>query len=237
VTEPARDNVWGIDRARYWLAGGNHISIRREPASVHLQLQLPVPEEAVLTPHLSSAASSFAIWRGAEPFHGGAFVHNDSAWVILGAKGVGKTSTLAALAELGLPVLADDLSIYDHGLVLAGPRALDLRSGPAAFFGAGKDLGVIGTRRRWRIYLPQVPSAVRMRGLLLPCWGDAVSLEPVSVADRMRLIPQFRALRLPWDDPETLLEIASFPMLRWTRLRNLSTVHGDAAMLLEQLPG
>jgi hypothetical protein len=235
VANPSRENEWGPERARYRLTGGNHISIERRSRRVRLELSAPVPQEAVVTPHLSSAASSFAVWRGAEPFHAGAFVHGGGAWGVFGVKGAGKTSTLAALAELGVQILADDLSIYDHGDILAGPRALDLRSGPAEYFGAGKDLGVVGGRRRWRIYLPQVPSGVPLRGWLLPSWGKARPLELLALGERLSIFTEFRALRVPWENPETLLDVAAHPVLRWTRPRDASRITQSVEPLLDGL--
>ena len=79
-----------------------HIRIHRDPPAAS-ELRRPTATEGVLTPHLSSAASTIAIWLGREPFHAGAFAHRGGAWgVALGEKGSGKTSTLAVLHLLGL---------------------------------------------------------------------------------------------------------------------------------------
>jgi hypothetical protein len=236
VSRPVSQELeWGRERAQYTLLGGHHIRIEREPLAVILQLGTDTPEEGILTPHLSSAASTIAIWRGDEPFHAGAFVHGGGAWAILGRKASGKTSTLAVLDLLGKPVLTDDLLIYQRGYALAGPRCVDLRRETAQRLGVGKDIGIVGTRRRWRVYLPECPVSVPLIGWLLPEWGETDSLELLAPADRLRLLPQFRALRVPWEQPAALLELATTPIYRWTRPRRLDAIENSVQNLLGEL--
>jgi hypothetical protein len=226
---------WGPNRAQYTLLGGHHIRIEREPLSVTLDLCRPTPPEGVVTPHLSSAASTIAIWGGDEPFHAGAFLHRGGAWGVLGTKGSGKTSTLAVLNDLGVPVLTDDLLIYRRGEALAGPRCIDLRRGPAQRLAQGTDIGIIGTRRRWRVYLPPCPLSAPLRGWLVPEWGDSDRVDPVEPAERLRLLPAFRALRVPWENAQSLLEVATLPVLRWQRPRRLELIKSSVHRLLDRL--
>jgi hypothetical protein len=231
----SRTIEWGPDRAQYTLLGGHHIRIEREPLSVTLELCRPTPAEGVVSPHLSAAASTIAIWRGDEPFHAGGFVHRGGAWGVLGVKGSGKTTTLAVLNDLGVPVLTDDLLIYRRGGALAGPRCVDLRREPAEFLAQGTDIGIVGTRRRWRVYLPPCAASVPLRGWLVPEWGDSERLDPVDPAERLRLLPGFRALRVPWENPQSLLEVATLPVLRWRRPRQLERVQAGVQSLLDRL--
>jgi hypothetical protein len=232
---PSQAVEWGPRRAEYTLLGGHHIRIERDPLTVELELCRPTEPEAVVVPHLSSAASTVALWQGREAFHAGAFIHRQGAWALLGEKGAGKTSTLAALDLLGIPVLTDDLLIYEEGRVLAGPRCLDLRREPATELGIGTDLGVVGTRRRWRVYLSACPVSVPFRGWLVPGWADETQLEPIEPAERLPLLPRFRALQVPWERPQALLDLAAFPAFRWTRPRAIRDLGAGAQHLLDRL--
>jgi hypothetical protein len=226
---------WGPDRAQYTLLGGHHIRIDRDPLAAELELCRPTPTEGVLTPHLSSAASTVAIWLGHEPFHAGAFAHRGGAWGVLGEKGSGKTSTLAVLHLIGVTVLTDDLLVCADGEVLAGPRCVDLREEPARILDCGRDIGVVGTRRRWRVDLPVCPAGVPLRGWIVPEWGDCERLELIPPAERLGVLPRFRALRVPLEDARALLELAAVPMYRWSRPKRPETMRPVAAGLLDRL--
>lgn len=228
---------WGPDRAQYTLLGGHHIRIDRDPPAARLELCRPTATEGVLTPHLSSAASTMAIWLSHEPFHAGAFALSGGAWGVLGEKGSGKTSTLAVLHLMGVTVLTDDLLVYADGDVLAGPRCVDLRDEPARLLECGRDIGVVGTRRRWRVDLPECPAGVPLRGWIVPEWGESHRIEPIAPAERLGILPGFRALRVPWGDPRSLLEIAAVPMYRWARPRRPETMRSAVTALLGWLDG
>jgi hypothetical protein len=232
---PSEVVEWGRDRAQYTLLGGHHIRVDRDPLAAELELRRATPTEGVLTPHLSSAASTIAIWLGREAFHAGAFAHRGGAWGVLGAKGSGKTSTLAVLHLLGVTVLTDDLLVCADGEVLAGPRCVDLRGEPAQLLECGRDIGVVGTRRRWRVDLPPCPAGVPLRGWIVPEWGDLERLELVEPAERLGVLPRFRALRVPWEDPRPLLELAAAPMYRWSRPQRPQGMRTMVAGLLERL--
>lgn len=232
---PSEVVEWGPERAQYTLLGGHHIRIERAPLAAELELCRSTATEGVLTPHLSSAASTVAIWLGRSPFHAGAFAHNGAAWGVLGEKGSGKTSTLAVLDLLGVTVLTDDLLVCADGQALAGPRCVDLREEPARLLERGRDIGVIGTRRRWRVDLPPCPASVPLRGWIVPAWGDSERMDLVPPAERLGVLPSFRALRVPWDDPRPLLELAAVPMYRWTRPKRPETMKQMVAGLLARL--
>jgi hypothetical protein len=236
VCKPPPDAVeWGPQRAQYTLLGGHHIQIDREPLAAELQLSRATATEGVLTPHLSSAASTVAIWLGREPFHAGAFAVHGGAWGVLGEKGSGKTTTLAVLHLLGVTVLTDDLLVCDDGEVLAGPRCVDLREEPARLLDRGRDIGVVGTRRRWRVDLPMCSASVPLRGWIVPVWGDSESMDLIPPAERLGVLPGFRALRVPWEDPRPLLELAAVPMYRWSRPKRPETMQAVVAGLLDRL--
>ena len=158
-------------------------------------LTRPTPLECVIAPHLTSAASTIATWTGRVAIHGGAFLHAGAAWVLLGDKGHGKSTTLGWLATAGVPVITDDLVVCDEGHVLAGPRCVrTCRPEPARWLEAGRDLGVIGTRERWRIDGP-TPCPVRA-----PLWvaGSFWNGAPTSLSSdspRSRVWPGCSAPR------------------------------------------
>ena len=112
-SDPPLRVEWGQDRARHPLLGGHQIEIRRDPLAVDLVLARPTAPECVIAPHLTSAASTIATWMGRAAIHGGAFLHDGGAWVLLGDKGQGKSTTLGWLATSGVPIITDDLVVCD----------------------------------------------------------------------------------------------------------------------------
>lgn len=234
--EPARVAAWEPARAEYELLGGNHIRIDRDPARIELQLRRPTPPEAVIAPHLAAAASTFAVWRGEQAFHAGTFVGpGGGAWALLGEKAAGKSSTLGAIGQLGATIVADDVSIYSAGAILAAPRCLDLRPSAARALGAGRDLGVIGTRERWRVDLPACPPSVPLRGWILLDWGEEADLAPIPPGERLTVLPRHVALRAPWADPQLLIELVSYPMFRWRRPHGIGHLQRGAEWLIDSI--
>ena len=57
----------------------------------------------------------------------------------------------------------------------------------------------------------------------------------IPPAERLGVLPGFRALRVPWDDPRPLLELAAVPMYRWSRPKRPETMRAVVAGLLERL--
>jgi hypothetical protein len=228
---------WGPDRASHALRGGHHIEIRREPLEVELVLSRPTAPECVVAPHLTSAASTIALWRGLAAIHGGAFLHEGGAWVLLGDKGDGKSSTLGWLANAGVPIVTDDLVVCDEGDVLAGPRCVDLRAEPARHLDAGRDLGVVGTRERWRIDAPACPPRSPLRGWIFLEWGHELAVTRLSPVQRMSRLAQHRAIAVPWEDPVALLELATRPAFVWHRPKGWRTFKESVDRLLAEIAG
>jgi hypothetical protein len=233
--EPAVE--WGPDRARHPLRGGHQIEIRREPLAVDLVLARPTVSECVVAPHLTSAASTIALWTGRTAIHAGAFLHAGGAWVLLGDKEQGKSSTLGWLATSGVPIVTDDLVVCDGDDVLAGARCVDLRADSARHLNTGRDLGVIGTRERWRIDLPSCPPRTPLRGWIFLEWGAAVAVERLSPIDRLSRLAPHRAIAVPWEDPVALLELATRPAFVWRRPKGWRTIEASIARLLAEIVG
>ena len=80
-----------------------------------LEADRPEQDDVFVHPFLSTAATFFAHWDGREPFHGGAYALEFAAIAVLADREAGKSTTLAALARAGVPVMADDLVVVDDG--------------------------------------------------------------------------------------------------------------------------
>lgn len=208
-------------------------------STMHLP-ELPTMPE-VAQPRLGITAIVAAYWRGDHSFHAGAFVADGLAWGILGSKGDGKSSLLATLASMGIPVLADDVLVIDRRLRgLAGPRCIDLRREAALELGLGESIGVVGTRERWRAGLAQVPCEVPLGGFVCLEWGrTAVSHVPLE--ERVRMLYANQALLLGEQrDPAvllTLMELFGLPMVRMRRPREIERIANTADLLLDAIHG
>ncbi len=233
--DPERAVEWGPDRACHPLRGGHQIEIRREPLEVDLVLARPTLAECVVAPHMTSAASTIAVWTGRPAIHGGAFLHEGGAWVLLGDKGQGKSSTLGWLATSGVPIVTDDLVVCDGADVLAGPRCVDLRTDPARHLNAGRDLGVVGTRERWRIDVPPCPARSPLRGWVFLEWGPEATVQRLSPIERLSRLAQHRAIAVPWEDPVALLDLAARPAFGWQRPKGWHTIEGSIVRLLAEI--
>ena len=235
--DPAPQREWGPERARHPLLGGHQIEIRREPLAVDLVLARPTLPECVIAPHLTSAASTIALWMGRPAIHGGAFLYGDGAWVLLGDKEHGKSTTLGWLAQAGVPIITDDLVVCVGDSVLAGPRCVDLRLEPARELNTGRKLGVVGTRERWRVDLPSCPPTAPLRGWIFLEWGAAIAVDRLSPVERMSRLARHRAIAVPWDDPVTLLDLAAHPAFIWSRPKGWRNLEPSIATLLAQIVG
>ncbi|MGH3922854.1 MAG: hypothetical protein ACRDTT_08310 [Pseudonocardiaceae bacterium] len=205
------------DGARYRLQSGGSVTVDRAAQTAVFCFTEPPGDEEMVHPFLCSAAATMNRWLGRETFHAGAFVAEGGAWAVLGQKGSGKSSTLGWLATHGFPVLSDDLLVVDDGDARVGPSCVDLRPDAAARLGVGENLGVVGTRERWRVVLPKAPDRVPLRGWVFPAWGDDLALVPVPVAERLPRLLESLTLRVPPLRPARFLELAALPC--WTLYR------------------
>ncbi len=213
-------------------AGGTSLEIDRERGLAVITSPEPLAVEALAHPHLSTLAVVNAYWNGWESLHGGAVAGENGAWGIVGARGAGKSSLIAALADIGLPVVCDDMLVIRERLAFAGPRCVDLRRDAAEALGVGEPLGLIGTRERWRFHPGSVASELPLRQLVFLEWGDTLELDSINASDRLRrLLPQ-RGIRLVPPDPGALLDLAALPGLLLRRPRALAALPESAELLL-----
>lgn len=219
-------------RIRSAPSGWVDIDRGRRMSTMHLP-KTPSPAE-IAQPFLGSTAVVVAHWMGLQSFHAGAFVAHGRAWAILGTKGAGKSSLLAALSLRGTPILADDVLVVDRRLQgLAGPRCIDLRHEASTALGVGETLGVVGTRERWRMGLNPVDPEVPLGGWIHLQWGEP-EIERVPAQERVEALFANLALRAQSRDPvvlSRLMELFALPMLCVRRPRDIDRIDETAERL------
>jgi len=182
--------------------------------------EMPRTEE-IVHPYLSSVGAMAGYLKAQESFHAGAVEIAGGAWGVVGDREAGKSSTLAAFAVAGFPLVCDDTLVLSAGVVLAGPRSIDLRQDAAQKLGLGDELGVVGRRERWRLHVGPVEPEVELRGWIFLEWGDELEVEPLAVPDVLSRLLRQRAVKLPPREPEAILELASLGGLLLRRPRGL----------------
>ena len=208
------------DEADLPLLGGGRLRYRRGDDCAHYDLPERPPDEDLLHPYLAPAAALFWQWSGHEAIHAGAFAAPGGAVLILGDKAAGKSTTLARLAEGGIPVLTDDLAVLDGTDVLAGPRSIDLRPGSGA---RGRlEAHTVRQGERQRLRLSPVPASLPLAGVVTLGWGSTLDLSAVRMDQRLPVVSRQRTFPGLAPDPVSLLELASVPMISATRPPDLS---------------
>jgi hypothetical protein len=228
------DSEWDERGMRVPLQAGGYLKISW-PAEVDLTLRSTPAPECLIQPHMSTAAAALAMRHGRQPFHAGAFIVNGEAWGVLGAANAGKSTTLALAQARGLPVLTDDLLVVDNGAAYAGPRCIDLRPEAAEVLGMGTDLGIVGLRERWRVYLDECAPQAPVRGWIVPKWGNT-ELTPVRPGDRLPTLLAHSALQgITMNNPDQYLALASLPTIVWARPQDWSAVGPSLDRLLDEI--
>ncbi|MGF7238831.1 MAG: hypothetical protein ACQSGP_28320 [Frankia sp.] len=179
-------------------------------------------------PYLGPAAIVFSRWHGREAFHGGAYVAGGQAWVLLGPRGAGKSSLLAALAARGGPVVTDDILVTDGSVAYAGPRCVDLRS---VVPGTGSWTYPVRSGTRSRLRLPAVASRTPLGGWLFLRWGEELGLCPVPATEVLSRLAVRRARRELPSDPSVLLALAAKPAWELIRPRSWGALNRTCTLL------
>jgi hypothetical protein len=198
----------GPESAEVAMLGGRLLRMQRDPAEVTYLGPSPLTVAEMIHPFLSPAASILAEWAGWIPLHSGGFAVGDRAWLITADREGGKSTTLAALSETGVPIVADDMVVLKEGRALAGPRSLDLRD-PGGFQEV-EDLGVVGQRRRWRMRLPPIAAEVPVAGVIKLEWSASESVRSIPVEERPNILIPSASMPI---GPKGLLQIFSLPTL------------------------
>ena len=226
----------GDQHATVPLIGGGMAIVDRLPPQAVFRVLDQLTEDEIAHPYLGPIAALHAHWLGRQTFHGGALVVADRAWGVLGGRQAGKSSLLAEAERLGFPVLADDLLVLEGRNVFAGPRSLDLRQPAALHFGAGRPLGVVGQRERWRVDLAPVPLSVPLAGWIFLQWGPPPGTEPIAIRDRLVRLAVSRTVKVS-SDPAPLLRLAALPAVQLTGPKRWETLSPLFEGLLETIAG
>lgn len=229
------DGTIGHDQARLWLAPHGSLVIDRASRTSVFTMRSAPSDAELAHPYLAATAAIAARWDGWQSFHAGAFVVAGRAWGVIGDRGLGKSSLLAALGGLGVPVLSDDVLVLRDGRAMAGPRCVDLREHAARELGIGRSIGVVGTRERWRIMLAPVDAEVPLAGWVTLDWGPEAVIERIAPADRFPLLLDNLTVVLEPPDPPAILALASLPMLTLRRPRRLDRLTASAELLVTRI--
>lgn len=215
------------------LLGGGRLRMRRGDDRARFSFPERPRDEDLLHPYLAPAAALAHLWTGSEALHGGAFAAANGAVVLLAEKDGGKSTTLAWLAgEHRIPVLSDDLVVLREGMVLNGPRCLDLRRSSAFQSLSVRVVRPVRNTQRLRVTLPVGPDEASLIATVVLRWGGRTRLETPAPADRLReLLPHRMYRHRLTGDPAALLELAARPMLILTRPRGRAGLR-DAANVL-----
>jgi hypothetical protein len=228
---------WSPSHARVAAHPGGVADIDRATMTTTIHMpRRPTPEE-IVHPLLASTATIAAHWLGRTPLHAGAFVFDGRVWGLLGDKGAGKTSTLMELHRLGIPVVADDVLVVDAASATAfvGPRCLDLRRDAHEHFREGRPLGIVGTRARWRVDLPEALPEFPLAGWVLLEWAQETRLWQPTAAIRMTALAAHRALIAKGSHEQGLLDLVTSPMVVFGRPKGWVHLDGALDVLLGDL--
>lgn len=189
----------------------------------------PPSASALLHPLLSPAAAVIALWDQRSSLHASAVLHRGSAWGLLGTTGSGKSTMAATLVRAGCDFLTDDLLVVEGAQAFAGPPASDLRRDLGPGYG-GVHLGLIGHRERWRVPQRHVAWTAELAGFVALEWGgDGVSVQRVGASARIERLLADTVFAVG----SSLLDLATLPMLRLTRARDLPPAMAAEALLEE----
>lgn len=228
-----------IDRehARLQVRSGGYVSMDRTSCRAEFTFSARPTASALLHPHLAAVGAVWSHWSGREAFHAGAFLAHGGVWGLLGEKGAGKSSMLAALARAGAPIVCDDVLVLDGSTALAGPRSIDLRADAARQLRMGESLGMVGERERWRVPLEAIAPELPFRGWVALRWSEQPALQRLLGVGRLRELLEHRALRVPPRVPTASVELASLPFLELCRPRRWSAIDDAAEQVLSALSG
>jgi hypothetical protein len=199
---------------------GGWLSAERESMTATFAREPEPGAELLAHPGLAGVGVLFARWLGRAAFHGGLVLGAEGAFGVLGAKGAGKTTTLAMLAQAGYTVLSDDLTVVADGMAFGGPRVLDLRADAASRVHAELRTVSVRGRHRRRMTLPAGPIQVPICGWIYLQVGREVTAHPVPPADRLARLGQHLAHSLVTPSAVDFLSLGTLPA--WSVSRPLA---------------
>jgi hypothetical protein len=231
-----QDQRISADQARLNIRPDGMVHIDRLSATSVVLVDSAPPEAAYVHPLLGTTAIMAAEWAGRISFHGGCVLDRAGrAWALIGDREAGKSTTLAWFHMHGRTVFADDVVITDGIQVVVGPRCIDLREASSRRFGLGQDIGVVGTRPRWRVDLPQTVSTAPLGGFVVLGWASESTIEPVPLADRARMLGNHRGLLVGQQHVMPWLEALAAPMWLLRRPQDWAALDAHMEKLVDTL--
>jgi hypothetical protein len=229
---PATEEYIDGDRATIRLRTGGSVELDRKAGRARYTVPAPLSADELVHPFLAPTASVFAYWHRRESLHAGGVALADRAWGLVGERLGGKSSLLAALALSGLDIVCDDVLVVDGREAFVGPRTIDLREDAADAFGVGREIGVVGTRQRWRIGLRQLDRRLVVSGWIFTAWSDECRIQRVPVAQTLARLLRNRSTRLPPQDPAMFLGLSALPAWELRRPRSWETMPEALELML-----
>jgi hypothetical protein len=134
VTRPEESSIWYVSAERdetnaplltiwkghdgylLWYSEGAECLVDHRGSRVHVRWDAPLTEADAATYLLGPVLAFILRLRGTVPLHASAVAIDDRGVLFVGEAGAGKSTTAAAFASLGYPVLSDDIvPIADSG--------------------------------------------------------------------------------------------------------------------------
>ena len=227
----------GPEQAIVPLLGGGTAIVDRDPPQAVFKVSHQLSEDELAHPYLGPIAALHAHWLGRQVLHGGALAIGQRAWGILGPRQAGKSSLLAEAVRRGITVMADDLLVVEGKRLFAGPRSLDLRQTAALHFKAGRELGIVGRRGRWRLELDPAPLHLPLAGWIFLEWGPLAGIERLPMVESLRRLLMTRTVKVEASDPAPWLDLAALPTFRYTGPRDWTALAPVFDALLETIAG
>ena len=223
------------DHGRIRLRTGGLIDLDRDPGRARYTVPEPLSPDELVHPFLAPAAAIFGHWLGRESIHGGGVALGETAWGIVGDRHGGKSSLLAALAVWGTDIVCDDVLVVDGREVFAGPRTVDLRKDAAAALGVGEEIGLAGTRERWRLRLGLLDRPLALGGWVFTEWSDELDMKRLPASETLTRLFRNRSIRLPPRDPTAFLQLGSLPAWELRRPRSWASLPATLELVLGML--
>jgi hypothetical protein len=227
------EREWLTEHAALLKLQNGEIALDRGQGTATFVLPHRIGTAELVHPLLAPAAAVMAYWLERESFHASGFVAGGGVWGLIGARGSGKSTTVARLALDGVGIACDDLLVVEGSSALAGPRSVDLRREAAEQLGTGEALGVVGARERWRLRVGAVPSSLPLKGWVFLAWGERVEAVQVAPRERLTRLHANRGVNLAPRAPAVLLELAALPSLELRRPRAWESLPSAVDCLLE----
>jgi len=194
-----------------------------------LRVRADVEQSEFVHPLLGRAASQLALAHGADGMHAGAVAGRAGAWAVIGPKGAGKSTLLATLNDIGVPIVTDDILVFRDGMVMAGPRCIDLRPDVKRF---GLGLAVRPSDPRNRVGLPSIAAEHGLAGLIHLEWSSGeTTIEPIDHREAIKRLLVLRSEKGYPRSPQALLDLASVPTVVLSRPRAMSQLDGAVAQV------